>query len=176
MSFQLQNLLPGSSVPEASCLAFACSTTSVLSLGEWPHRPPGCLSNLAFPFCSVPTDAVFTQSPRPFDSICSIFLDPPPLHFPPSPFWPLPYQPTNCLSIPTLSTRSPIPKTFFRSLSLDENPAKAPNSLRKKPRHLITRLLLRLQTLHCSASHSTLSSGMNLFPELVLLWEFCQQG
>lgn len=87
LSFQLQNLLPGSSVPGASCLAVPCSSTGVVSLGEWPHRPPGCLSSSAFPFCSLPTDAVFTQSPRPFHSLCLTFLEALLPHVSPSPFW-----------------------------------------------------------------------------------------
>lgn len=165
MSFSLQNLLPGSLAPGVSCLTFACSSTSVLSLGEWPHQPPGCLSNLTFPFCSLPTHTMFTQTPRPLDSVCLIFRESPlPLLSIPILATCLPYQPTNCLSIPTLYSFLPTPLYLkcFSDLSLAENPAKAPNSLRIKPRHLITRLLLSLQTLHCSASHSTPSSRMNL--------------
>lgn len=114
------------------------------------------------------THTVFNQSPRPFDSMCLIFFESP--HFFPSPFWPPVYH--IGLVISSLHTHffysfisiPLLPKTFS-GLSPAENPAKAPNSLRIKPRNLNTKPLLSLnlsRLIHCSALHSTPSSRMNL--------------
>lgn len=82
VTFQLPNLLLGSLTPASLWLAFTCSSTSVLSFGDWHHWPAAQ---------ATPHSPYVQSITKTFKfHLFNISWIPPLLSIPP-----LPYQPTN---------------------------------------------------------------------------------